>query len=130
MESPKACPVRCKVESSASKVLYINLYKGETQIAYLLYLKQWAKGYDKQRDSVQIYARVDASSVLPNFHGNILCALHNCMVALKPPCTLQSPFRQKKRCTEDKCQWIMDEGMNDDMEGCFHRLCWYWGRCI
>ena len=102
MESPKACPVRCKVESGASKVLYINLYKGETQIAYLLYLKQWAKGYDKQKDLVQIYARVDASSVLPNFHGNILCTIawwrsshhaHSNLVLGK-----------KKRCTEDKCQ--------------------------
>ena len=81
MKSPKACPVECMVESSASPVRYISLDEGETQVTYSLYLKQWAKGYDKQKDLVQIYARIVASSVLPNFHGNILCALQDCMVA-------------------------------------------------
>ena len=81
IKSPKACPVRCKVESSASQVSHISLYEGETQVTFSLYLKQGAKGYGKQKDLVQIYARIDASSVLPNFHGNILCALQDCMVA-------------------------------------------------
>ena len=75
----------------------MKLCKGEKQIACLLYSKQWAKGYDKQKDLVQICTRVDASSVLPNFHGNILCALQDCMVALKPPCTFQPPSSKKKK---------------------------------
>ena len=74
--------VSCQVKGGVQRALYQTLQRRNTNSICAIFeavgkrIRQ-AKG----KDSVQIYARIDASSVLPNFHGNILCVLQDCMVA-------------------------------------------------